>query len=98
MNNTSLFITIIELQLNITDQRQEDMDESRKITRFLTKGCKCRLGCYKYFPRSHYELIRNQCSELSREALDMVVMGQLLALTPTGKERCRLLMHQGKQV
>ena len=90
-------MTLLDIQL-CGDIRQEDSDESRRISEFLDRGCKCQLGCYKYFPRSHYELIRNQCMELSREALDMVVMSQLLALTPTGKVKILHFLHQGKKV
>ena len=91
------FLTI-ELESNVpSDARPEDETESRKITEFLDTGCQCDLECYELFPRAHYELIRNQCSELSHEALNMVIMGQLMALTHGGSAQT-LFMHQGRQV
>ncbi len=63
----------------------------------LTNGCQCLADCCHQFSRSHYEVQRNQCAELSHELLDMVLMGQLKALNPPDKPNNNY-MHQGKQV
>ena len=56
------------------------------VTRFASAGCNC-----KYFggelccktSGSHYLKVRDECRQLTRSELDLVVMGQLLALTQT---------------
>jgi len=81
------------------EYRYEDESEARAITAFLEVGCQCESLCYDFFSRSHYELVRSQCSELTHESLDLVVMGQLMALTPGGGRSAQCtFMHKGRQV
>ena len=54
-----------------------------KITSaFLEKGCGCKRNqgkpCYTLFSRDHYESVQMQCSELTRNELDLVLLGQAL--------------------
>ena len=67
----------IELEL-----RQKDIREDETITEFVEEGCGCPLNCSSTFSRNYYELTRGQCAELSHETLDIVIIGQLMALTP----------------
>ena len=67
----------------IEDDVSRDMEE-RQITRFLSRGCGCKLndgsGCHTLFSESQLRVLRDECMGLSRDEMDMVVMGQLRAL------------------
>ena len=58
--------------------------EERGIARFLSGGCTCKLhgGRLRHTPFSASQLraMRDECRQLTRDELDMVVMGQLRAL------------------
>ena len=75
----------MEVVIDITDAREM---EERSIARFAERGCSCKHfdggPCCRLFSASHYQEVRDQCRELSRSELDLVVMGQLLALTNSG--------------
>ena len=47
-----------------------------KLADFLANGCGCKRKCSEYFDGEHYEEIRDSCSTLTREELDLVVLGQ----------------------
>ena len=57
------------------------------VTRFASAGCNCKYfggePCCKTFSGSHYLKVRDKCRQLTWSELDLVVMGQLLALTQT---------------
>ena len=60
--------------------------EERKIARFVAHGCTGKHGKGKtprhtQFTASQYRHQRDECRELTRDELDLVVMGQLQALT-----------------
>ena len=59
--------------------------EERCIARFAQEGCKCKHAngkpCCSLFSIDHYHGVRDECRQLSSSELDLVVMGQLLALT-----------------
>ena len=60
--------------------------EERKIARFVAHGCTCKHGkgktpCHTHFTASQYRHQRDECRELTRDELDLVVIGQLQALT-----------------
>ena len=50
----------------------------------MQKGCGCKRNegkpCYTLFSRDHYDSVRIQCRELSRDELDLVILGQISAL------------------
>lgn len=52
---------------------------------FAQDGCRCKYfngkPCCMLFSVDHYQRVRDECSQLSSSELDLVVMGQLLALT-----------------
>ena len=50
----------------------------------MVRGCGCASNCWQLFDREHYSLVRDEASGLSREMLDMLVIGQIRAFTETG--------------
>ena len=63
---------------------ETDDEEQRRIVRVLAGGCSCKLldgrPCSSQFSTSMLQRARDECRQLTREQLDMVVMGQLRAL------------------
>ena len=61
-----------------------DDEEQRRIARFLAGGCSCKLldgtPCSSQLSTSMLKRTRNECRQLTREQIDMVVMGQLCEL------------------
>ena len=59
--------------------------EVGRIARFLAAGCSCKLAnggpCCKIFSPAQYRSQRDECRELTHDELDLVVMGELRALT-----------------
>ena len=59
--------------------------EEHSIARFAKGGYKCKhfngKPCCTTFSVDHYQRVRDECRQLSKSELDLVVMGQLLALT-----------------
>ena len=59
-------------------------DEEQGIAWFLTSGCSCKLldgiPCSTQFTALMLQEARDECRQLTREQLDMVVMGKLHAL------------------
>ena len=94
--------------------RQPNMDE--KLDAFLAKGCGCKLDrgkeCYLLFSEDYLYTKRVECSALSREGLDMVILGQIMAFTqsddvvgpshkhaPTNRKASRVMFHHaGKKI
>lgn len=62
-------------------------DSDPQLTAFLVSGCGCKQDqgkpCFQSFPREHYESLRMQCAELTRNDLDLILFGQLSALLST---------------
>ena len=58
--------------------------EERRVAWFLAGGCKCKLNdgnpCYLLFTPSQISSAHDDCRQLTRDQLDIVVMGQLRAL------------------
>ena len=60
--------------------------EKERIEAFVLCGCSCKYGpdespCHSMFSATQYAEMRNECRELSRDELDLVIMGELTALT-----------------
>ena len=74
--------------------------EERCIARFAREGCKCKHFngemCCRTFSVSHYQRVRDECRQLTHSELDLVVMGQLLALTYTD-EMTQAKKHSPKE-
>ena len=100
-----------------SDPMQLQLDDEKTVGRFLESSCHCRLHlggpCSNQFTSSYVLSARTACFELSRNELDMVLLGQLMACTNqsegvmdvAGKhnaaERKRTYttyLHQGKQI
>ena len=74
----------------VTDDCSNSVDlEEIKISRFVAAGCKCKLAngnpCSQLFSASMYRSLRDECHALTRDQLDLVVMGQLRALVRNDK-------------
>ena len=77
---------------------------------FVREGCGCELlrgsPCYRQFSTSHYQEMRNYCAQLDHDALDLAVMGQIMAFTSTSEEtkrrkterkKCTVIFHHLSQ-
>lgn len=64
---------------------KSDLDEQKVIADFVSKGCGCNLrngqSCSLRLSDDHIANIRLQCAALSHDELDMVVLGQLMAMS-----------------
>ena len=93
IHSTSLSATITY------DLRPEDETVKKRIEKFCEEGCGCPENCSANYTLHHYETLRSQCSELDHDTLDMVIMGQIMALTTTTQERRQTTyMHLGLKV
>jgi len=65
--------------------RPIDDEEEEKLSRFTQRGCGCTIvnngPCSSQFSLGHYRTMRDNCAELSWTELNMVLSGQLMALT-----------------
>ena len=66
--------------------RSEDNDENTLTNLYCSQGCTCTLGpsgqpCCSIFKLEHYRDYRAQCLEMTKEQLDLVILGQIAALT-----------------
>lgn len=76
----------VELGVPLLDADETWDQEERKVTQFATRGCNCNLGpkstpCHRLFTAMQYRDMRDECRELTKQELDLVVMGELRALT-----------------
>ena len=66
------------------------------------------MPCSALFPQEHYEEYRQQCAALTRDKLDLVLLGQMMALlsndtetgarskkAPTRRQQSAMLFHHG---
>ena len=93
-------------------QRNKRPSPEDQLDEFLVRGCCCVSKCYQLFDRAEYERRRDEANELSRDELDMVVLGQIMAFTctdsvvgpshkhtPTQRRQTRVnFFHQGKRI
>lgn len=74
--------------------------EERCIARFAKEGCRYKhfngKPCCTLFSVDHYQRVRDECRQLAKSELDLVVMGQLLALTQKD-EMTQAKRHSPKQ-
>ena len=74
--------------------RPEDTEEEALTEWYQREGCSCTHGpdsqpCCQSFPVTYYREHRNICIEMTRDQLDLVIMGQLSALTYTSTHSLR---------
>ena len=69
------------------DQWKFDKRENGNLHKFMVDGCGSKWKCSGKFPISHFEEMRNQCMELTHDELDLVIMGQVMALVTVKHQR-----------
>ena len=69
-----------------------------RLTLRKAEGCKCKLAdgnpCCQLFSASMYKNLRDECHALTRDELDLVVMGQLRALVHNDRMTQSVFAHQ----
>ena len=82
------------------DHRSTDLKEKEKIQEFCGTTCGCHLlkggPCSSLFTEEHYTTTRAQAAELSWTELDMLIMGQVMALTHCDAEACHFSKEREK--
>ena len=63
----------------------DDQEEKTAVERFIVETCKCQTGpgktaCSSQLSRETVELTKNNCRQVTREQLDLVIMAQVNAL------------------
>ena len=88
--------------------RQPSSDD--RLDEFLSRGCCCASKCFKEFTRDYYCQKRDEASSLSRDELDIVVIGQIMRIddvlgpshkhSPHQRQRMMVKMfyHMGLQI
>ncbi len=72
------------------------MKETEEIAKFMIDGCTCGRACVSKFSEMQVTDSRRDCSELEKEELDMVLLGQVHAFMNTS-ETCGV-NHKHKEV
>ena len=106
--------SVISTSIRDIDKREEDI-----LDWYSSQGCSCSLGpdgspCFAQFSRDHYATMREDCAQLTREEKDILIMGQIMAMsntstltrhsshhrhTPQERKRSRAAyFHQGNRV
>ena len=79
--------TGIDIDTVVVENDNSSDEEVRRIARFMSEGCKCKLNggnaCTTSFTLSQLSATHDECRQLTHDQLDMVVMGQLRALCHT---------------
>ena len=69
----------VPVEVRLLDEKEEE-----KVIKFVEDKCRYQLNnnssCCDLFHIAHYRERRNQCAELDRDSLDLVVMSQMMAL------------------
>ncbi len=92
--------------------RQRQRSANEKLDEFISRGCRCAKKCHLQFSKKDYEGKRDEANYLTREELDMMLMGKIMALTqcsdvvgpshrhaPTQRKKTRAtFFHQGKKI
>ena len=94
-------------------QRNKRQSPEDQLDEFLTRGCRCASKCYNQFNRAECVMRRDEANQLSREELNMVVLGQIRAFmsmdsvvgpshkhAPTQRQMTRVnfFFHLGKRI
>ncbi len=68
------------------DMREIDLKEKKAIEEFMINGCGCAKECSSFFEESYLIKMRSDCSEMTHQELDALIMGQLLAVVNCSSE------------
>ena len=76
----------VDLGTVVVDVDEAWDDEERKVAQFVARGCSCNhcpnhTPCHSLFSPTQYSEMRDECQELTTGEFDLVVMGELRALT-----------------
>ena len=68
----------------LATMRSIDTDDEELVKTFADHGCTCVFGphkspCCKQFSEDHYLAVRGPLSEITKDELDLMVMGQIMA-------------------
>ena len=88
-----------------------DLSKQNIVEEFVAVGCCCRKGfnntsCSLPFNTEYMSTFRSSCAELSKQELDMIVIGEIVAFTNSDPNHSSILrmrdichyMHQGKPI
>ncbi len=91
-------------KVSMTTEVGLDLNYEGRTFSFLQTGCQCHLGpnnspCFKQLAKEDIEASRLECSELTRDELDLVILSQISAhrAIASGNIRSRSFFH-GTQV
>ena len=62
---------------NNYEERDIDTTEDEQCKAFYTEGCGCSSSCSTKFPQQYIREVRNEMAELSKDELDIFIMGHL---------------------
>ena len=74
-----------------------DTNEEELVAEFVSTGCSCSKQCSSQFSSGYIQDMRAHCLELSRNELDMVLLGQLIASTNTSNKVAKESRHLEKE-
>ena len=77
----------------------EEVDQREKevVTEFVAKGCACTRSCLSQFSLEEISTTRAECAELTRDELDMAILGELNASMDVSETRGRKSKHKEVQ-
>ena len=83
----------------LVQSNQQGLDEQQLVESFVRDGCSCPFGpdsspCCRQFQPEHYHEMRCWCSELTKQEKDLMIKGQLMAMTNTSKITKHSTTHQ----
>ncbi len=68
------------------EDRLIDAKERENVIKYLSDGCGCIKQCSSSFDECYLTKIRSDCAELTHDQLDLVVMGQVLAVIDSSSQ------------
>ena len=92
-NTAPLVHNTEDTTLQVPDPAHAEEEEVLRVQGFVSQGCSCTLynggQCSARFNLDQYLEFRGQCQELTRQELDMAVLGQIAASTFTSETPVR---------
>ena len=80
VTNDGLDLGSVVVEVDETDDAEE-----HRIARYTANGCSCKLDngrpCHATFTPAQYRAMHDECRELTHDQLDLIIKGQLRALT-----------------